>query len=470
MPQDIQIQADWLQNDSTQIDYIKHKPNLYEEWWGTQVEYDAIVTKDPDVIYNIITPEQISYFCVEDISGSSNTLSILGHSATAPAIEVFKSTDGTNWSSMGTTSTTAITATIPANGKLYLKATATNWSNNRDDRYNSFSTTGNANIGGYLSSLFVGDNFESDNTTKGRMQCLCQGWTTLISAGDLIMPVDVTDYSFENMFKGCTNLTTAPALPATTMKGACYEDMFNGCASLTTIQPTLPATTLANHCYSGMFQDCSALTTAPALPVATLENFCYINMFNGCTHLTAAPTLNATTLATHCYKNMFSNCKALTTAPALPATTLVDSCYYSMFNGCSSLTTAPATLPATTLVSECYGYMFADCTSLTTAPVLPVTTLNYYSCRRMFRNCTSLTTAPALPATTLVTGCYKEMFRGCTNLNSVTTYATNISASDCLTDWLNNVSATGDFYNLGGATYSSGANGIPSGWTEHTSL
>ena len=37
-------------------------------------------------------------------------------------------------------------------------------------------------------------------------------------------------------------------------------------------------------------------------------------------------------------------------------------------------------------------------------------------------------------------------------------------------DWLNGVSATGDFYNLGGATYTTGTSGIPSGWTVHTSL
>lgn len=29
---------------------------------------------------------------------------------------------------------------------------------------------------------------------------------------------------------------------------------------------------------------------------------------------------------------------------------------------------------------------------------------------------------------------------------------------------------TGDFYNLGGATYTSGDSGIPTGWTEHTLL
>jgi hypothetical protein len=60
------------------------------------------------------------------------------------------------------------------------------------------------------------------------------------------------------------------------------------------------------------------------------------------------------------------------------------------------------------------------------------------------------------------------MFQYCTILNSVTIYATDISASNCLSNWLGNVAQTGDFYNYGGATYPSGASGIPSGWTEHT--
>ena len=34
------------------------------------------------------------------------------------------------------------------------------------------------------------------------------------------------------MFGGCTSLTTAPALPATTLAGGCYQEMFTGCTSL----------------------------------------------------------------------------------------------------------------------------------------------------------------------------------------------------------------------------------------------
>jgi hypothetical protein len=57
------------------------------------------------------------------------------------------------------------------------------------------------------------------------------------------------------MFSGCTGLTTAPELPATTLADSCYTSMFRGCTGLTTI-PELPATTLADFCYSAMFSGC----------------------------------------------------------------------------------------------------------------------------------------------------------------------------------------------------------------------
>lgn len=38
------------------------------------------------------------------------------------------------------------------------------------------------------------------------------------------------------MFYGCTSLTTAPALPATTLANHCYDYMFVGCTSLSSIE------------------------------------------------------------------------------------------------------------------------------------------------------------------------------------------------------------------------------------------
>ena len=177
---------------------------------------------------------------------------------------------------------------------------------------------------------------------------------------------------------------------------------------------------MATDCYRYMFSGCTSLTTAPNLPATTLANYCYASMFSGCTGLTTAPSLPATTLANYCYSSMFDGCTRLTTAPSLPAPTLASSCYSSMFKGCTGLTTAPS-LPAPTLASSCYRYMFRDCTGLTTAPSLPATTLANYCYQYMFDGCTSLTTAPSLPATTLANYCYASMFRDCSLFKVSTT-------------------------------------------------
>ena len=223
--------------------------------------------------------------------------------------------------------------------------------------------------------------------------------------------------------------------------------------------------------YTRVFSDMTNLVDASnlVLSATTLGNYCYSYMFNGCTSLTEAPELPATTLASYCYQYMFQKCTSLTTAPALPATTLATQCYYDMFGDCTSLTAAPA-LPATELARYCYVNMFEYCTSLTAAPALPATELAQSCYTFMFDHCISLTAAPELPATTLADSCYRQMFNGCTNINNVTTYANDISATNCLFNWLSGVSKTGDFYNLGSTTYESGSSGIPTGWTEHTTL
>ena len=224
---------------------------------------------------------------------------------------------------------------------------------------------------------------------------------------------------YQSMFMGCTNLTSAPELPATTLANSCYQSMFEGCTNLTSA-PELPATTLAEACYQSMFIGCTNLTSTPELPATTLIYACYQSMFEGCTNLTSAPELPATTLAEACYQSMFMGCTSLTIAPELPATTLALRCYSSMFMDCTSLTTTPE-LPATTLAEDCYQSMFKGCTSLTTAPELPATTLAEECYQSMFFGCTNLTSAPELPATTLANNCYQTMFFGCTKLkvNSV---------------------------------------------------
>ena len=224
----------------------------------------------------------------------------------------------------------------------------------------------------------------------------------------------MANYCYAHMFRGCTGLTQAPALPATTLAPYCYEYMFSDCTGLTQA-PALPATTMKSHCYYYMFSGCTGLTQAPALPATTLAPYCYEYMFYGCTSLTQAPALPATTVAIYCYTYMFRDCTSLTQAPTLPATTMMNYCYSNMFDGCTGLTQAPA-LPATTLATCCYRWMFDGCTGLTQAPALPATKVAESCYKSMFRGCTSLTQVPALPATNLKRECYSNMFDGCTSL------------------------------------------------------
>ena len=68
------------------------------------------------------------------------------------------------------------------------------------------------------------------------------------------------------MFYGCSSLTSAPELPATTLANYCYSYMFYGCTSLTSA-PELPATTLTGGCYSYMFYNCSKLSYIKCLAI-----------------------------------------------------------------------------------------------------------------------------------------------------------------------------------------------------------
>ena len=148
--------------------------------------------------------------------------------------------------------------------------------------------------------------------------------TPVACSGDIRTLIDYTQYKtvdtgsakFGFLFNGCTQLTTAPMLPATKLADNCYEGMFYGCTALTNA-PALPATELTERCYYSMFYGCTALKSAPALPAEKLALFCYNNMFNGCTALTQAPELKASTIKTSCYSYMFDGCSNLSSVTML---------------------------------------------------------------------------------------------------------------------------------------------------------
>ena len=124
---------------------------------------------------------------------------------------------------------------------------------------------------------------------------------------------------------------------------------------------------------------------------------------------------------------------------------LTNFCYYYMFRNTQQTLTMSDTfvLPSTTLAPRCYSYMFNGCLNLIISNTF------------------------ALPATKLTNLCYARMFYGCKNVNLIRTYMTDISATECIANWLLDVSDTGDFYCPAELTIPTGVNGIPSGWTRH---
>ncbi len=174
----------------------------------------------------------------------------------------------------------------------------------------------------------------------------------------------ITSYCYSKLFQGCTVLTKAPELPATTLASDCYSEMFQGCTGLIDGPSALPATNVPQNAYFVMFHNCTNLKNAPVIKARTVgSNSCQM-MFQNCSNLEKAPELPATTLANDCYSNMFDGCTSLTDAPSeLPAITLANQCYYAMFNGCNQMQVAPY-IKATTLASGVFNGMFSGCTSL----------------------------------------------------------------------------------------------------------
>lgn len=92
----------------------------------------------------------------------------------------------------------------------------------------------------------------------------------------------------------------------------------------------------------------------------------------------------------------------------------------------------------------CYDSMFESCSNLVYPPQLPSTTLSDSCYRGMFR-ATTIVEAPTLLANTLVKQCYYNMFYGCKKLRYIKILAIDVSATNCLTNWVQGTTNTSEF-------------------------
>lgn len=184
---------------------------LYAEKYGIWVP--GTVNPEPGLKYLCFTAEE-----------ANSTVGYTSALSTPPVI--YKSTDGQTWESWDGTSVTLanIGDRIYVYGENSTLSTAIL-------TYTNFVMTGLIAASGDVTTLL----------TK-------EGTDTLTQR-----------YVFNHLFSGCTSLTSAPELPATTLSRNCYDSMFSGCTSLTDA-PLLPAKDVTvESCYSTMFFRCGNL-------------------------------------------------------------------------------------------------------------------------------------------------------------------------------------------------------------------
>ena len=123
-----------------------------------------------------------------------------------------------------------------------------------------------------------------------------QNCTSLVNAGG-ITATQTTDWRgqvFIGMFNNCSSLTTAPSITfGSFASGTAHcQQMFANTSLVSTPNIHLNATTVYQQTYKNMYRGCSKLTTAPEIKATTLvdagtshENSSLAYMFYGCTTL-----------------------------------------------------------------------------------------------------------------------------------------------------------------------------------------
>ena len=150
----------------------------------------------------------------------------------------------------------------------------------------------------------------------------------------------------QNMFQGCTGLTSVDMSSLTTISGpqAC-QSMFLGCTGLTTVDMTSLTTINVSAACSTMFRGCTGLTSVDLSGLTTLSgnNACN-NMFRDCTSLTTVYIGGTTAidfgLNTNQFGVMFNGCTQNIDvyAPAASQTAIESFSGYPNFGGTGTVT------------------------------------------------------------------------------------------------------------------------------------
>lgn len=167
----------------------------------------------------------------------------------------------------------------------------------------------------------------------------------------------------QNMFYGCTGLTSADLSALTTVSGnsAC-NSMFAGCAGLTSADLSALTTVSGGNACSSMFASCIGLTSVNLSALTTISgNSACSYMFASCTGLTSANLSALTTVSgSNGCGSMFQGCTSLATV-YIGGTTAIDfgtrtNQFANMFSGCTQNIDVYAPAANQTAIEAFSGY------------------------------------------------------------------------------------------------------------------
>lgn len=239
------------------------------------------------------------YFWVENTSDTAgNILISKTNSGVSNTVDVEYSTDKMTWTPMGTidSSTFQIYTAIPANSKMYLRATATAWGTASE----GVRILGKTHkVGGNILSLLYGSSFTGTETTAAAsaFSHLFYGNTALTDASELVIPMTTIDsYAMNSMFYGNTALTAPPDLShVTRVEGRGMSSMFSGCSSLAGTLDLSNVTRIDIESLRGLLYNCTSITSCDLSALTTVSTSALAGAFQGCTSFNAVDIRSMTT-------------------------------------------------------------------------------------------------------------------------------------------------------------------------------
>ena len=191
-----------------------------------------------------------NYFAFTALQDGTFTLTIPAGLATSNLSYVEYSADeGETWVKTNNTDDAQVTITTPTittGNRVLWRGSGIRYATSSSVK-SVFTATGNFDASGYINSLCYGDAVKTNTVHTYRYLGLFYGNTKIKSAEDVIFPTNAATQLCTDMFRNCTNLTSAPLLPATSPSQNMYRQMYHSCKNLKRVVSL--ATSSGSGCY-----------------------------------------------------------------------------------------------------------------------------------------------------------------------------------------------------------------------------